>query len=31
MHACGWKFERWLDIVLMERTLGDGSTTAPTA
>jgi L-amino acid N-acyltransferase YncA len=30
MHACGWKFERWLDIVLMERTLGDGNTTAPT-
>ena len=31
MHSCGWKFDRWLDIVLMERTLGDGSSTAPTA
>lgn len=30
MHACGWKFERWLDIVLMERALGDGSRTPPT-
>ena len=31
MHACGWKFNRWLDIVLMERSLGDGSRTAPAA
>lgn len=29
IHACGWKFGRWLDIVLMERIIGDGSTTAP--
>ena len=28
--GCGWKFERWLDIVLMERTLGKGTQTAPT-
>lgn len=27
--ACGWKFERWLDIVLMERTLGPGASSAP--
>jgi len=27
--AAGWKFERWLDVVLMQRRLGDGSTTAP--
>jgi len=26
---CGWKFGRWLDIVLMEKVLGAGSTTAP--
>jgi phosphinothricin acetyltransferase len=26
---CGWKFERWLDVVLMERTIGLGSTQAP--
>ncbi len=25
--ACGWKFERWLDIVLMEKALGEGATT----
>lgn len=27
--ACGWKFGRWLDIVLMEKTLGAGSGSAP--
>ncbi|MEM7130058.1 MAG: N-acetyltransferase family protein [Chloroflexota bacterium] len=25
----GWKFERWLDSVLMQRTLGEGSTSQP--
>lgn len=29
LHACGWKFERWLDVVLMEKTLGAGDTSAP--
>lgn len=28
--SCGWKFGRWLDIVLMEKALGDGNTTPPT-
>lgn len=27
--ACGWKFGRWLDIVLMEKPLGAGSATPP--
>jgi L-amino acid N-acyltransferase YncA len=27
--ACGWKFERWLDIVLMERTVGAGASGPP--
>ncbi len=27
MAACGWKFERWLDIVIMERALGLGHST----
>ena len=30
LSACGWKFERWLDVVLMERALGNGSSTFPT-
>ena len=29
--ACGWKFGRWLDIVLMDKPLGDGAHTAPEA
>jgi phosphinothricin acetyltransferase len=31
IRDCGWKFGRWLDIVLMEKTLGDGARTAPEA
>jgi phosphinothricin acetyltransferase len=26
---CGWKFERWLDVVLMDRVIGAGSNNAP--
>jgi L-amino acid N-acyltransferase YncA len=29
IEACGWKFGRWLDIVLMEKAVGEGSRTAP--
>lgn len=29
IQSCGWKFGRWLDIVLMERALGDGDRTPP--
>lgn len=29
LSACGWKFERWLDVVLMECALGMGSATSP--
>ena len=29
LSACGWKFERWLDVVLMERALGLGAGTHP--
>jgi phosphinothricin acetyltransferase len=28
-HAVGWKFERWLDTVLMQRALGPGSAAPP--
>ena len=31
IRACGWKFGRWLDIVLMEKSLGEGDRTAPAA
>lgn len=27
--SCGWKFGRWLDIVMMQRSLGDGDQTPP--
>jgi phosphinothricin acetyltransferase len=29
LHNVGYKHGRWLDSVLMERTLGEGSTTPP--
>jgi phosphinothricin acetyltransferase len=29
LRSCGWKFERWLDVVLMECPLGLGDTSAP--
>ena len=29
MRSMGWKFDRWLDIVLMEKTLGEGDSTPP--
>ena len=27
--SCGWKFGRWLDVVLMEKFIGEGDTTPP--
>jgi L-amino acid N-acyltransferase YncA len=30
LSACGWKFDRWLDVVLMERALGAGDSTPAT-
>ena len=29
--SCGWKFDRWLDIVLMDKVIGAGDSTPPTA
>lgn len=29
MPAVGWKFGRWLDVVLMQRALGPGASTSP--
>jgi L-amino acid N-acyltransferase YncA len=29
VQSCGWKFGRWLDIVLMQRSLGAGDSTPP--
>lgn len=29
LKAAGWKFERWLDVILMQRTLGAGDRTRP--
>ncbi len=30
LRSCGWKFGRWLDVVMMQRTVGAGATGAPT-
>ena len=29
VRSCGWKFERWLDVVLMEKPLGAGDSSPP--
>jgi phosphinothricin acetyltransferase len=29
LRSAGWKFDRWLDVVLMQRALGPGDETAP--
>lgn len=29
LHSCGWKFDRWLDAVLMEKPLGVGNNRPP--
>ncbi|HEU4458172.1 MAG TPA: GNAT family N-acetyltransferase [Methylibium sp.] len=29
LAASGWKFDRWLDVVLMQRALGPGASTPP--
>jgi phosphinothricin acetyltransferase len=31
LTAAGWKFDRWLDVVLMQKALGAGDTIAPAA
>ena len=29
LKSCGWKFDQWLDVVLMEKALGLGNTSPP--
>jgi phosphinothricin acetyltransferase len=31
IRSSGWKFERWLDVVILQRTLGRGDAAAPEA
>ena len=31
MKSAGWKFERWLDVVIMQKSLGRGDAKAPAA
>jgi phosphinothricin acetyltransferase len=31
LKSCGWKFGKWLDVVLMDKALGEGDSTAPEA
>ncbi len=30
LASCGWKFDQWLDVVLMDKALGAGNTVMPT-
>jgi len=29
LASCGWKFDRWLDVVMMDRVIGAGDSTPP--
>lgn len=29
LKSCGWKFDRWLDVVMMDKALGMGDASAP--
>ncbi|MCX7241452.1 MAG: N-acetyltransferase family protein [Burkholderiales bacterium] len=29
LGACGWKFDRWLDVILMDKAIGLGNSTPP--
>jgi phosphinothricin acetyltransferase len=29
VSGCGWKFDRWLDIVMMEKAIGLGASQPP--
>ena len=31
MKSAGWKFDRWLDVVVMQRALGLGDSVSPAA
>ena len=30
LRSSGWKFDRWLDVVILQRSLGHGDQTPPT-
>lgn len=30
LNHCGWKFDQWLDVVLMDKSLGNGDSCPPT-
>jgi L-amino acid N-acyltransferase YncA len=29
LKSCGWKFDKWLDVVMMDRALGEADSTSP--
>jgi L-amino acid N-acyltransferase YncA len=31
LSNCGWKFDRWLDVVMMAMAIGDGASSSPVA
>jgi phosphinothricin acetyltransferase len=30
LKSCGWKFDKWLNVVLMDKTLGEADSSSPT-
>jgi L-amino acid N-acyltransferase YncA len=31
LKSCGWKFDKWLDVVMMDKALGEADSTSPVA
>jgi phosphinothricin acetyltransferase len=31
LRNCGWKFDRWLDVVMMDTAIGEGASSTPAA
>jgi phosphinothricin acetyltransferase len=29
LKSCGWKFNRWIDVIFLEKNIGEGDTAVP--